>query len=517
MVRGGYKKNMKLGWRIWALIIILGLSLLAIFGFPPTFFQDGVVIKSVSQNSTSFDSGLRQNQIIIGIDGKEINNVEDYANALAGKFVSNTSTKTIITMKNSEFVLFTNSAPEITVSNVPKTNLKLGLDLAGGARALIKAQDFSMSSEEAQQLSEIIKNRLNVYGLEDIKVSPISDLSGNNFVRIEIAGATPDDLESLVSQQGKFEAKIENDTVFIGGEKDIASVARSGQEAVVESCQQSPDGSFFCNFRFTVFLSPGAAQKHADITQTLEANFTSNGENYLSQKLDLYLDDKLVDSLLISEGLKGHVTTQISISGSGNGATQNEAIKSAEENMKKLQTILVTGSLPYKLEIVKLDTLSPLLGEQFIYLLLLAGSVAILVVSVIIFIRYKKIKESLAVLFTSFSEIVIILGIAAFIGWNLDLPSIAGILATIGTGVDQQIVILDEARRGRGSSLREKMKQAIFIVASAYVTSLVSLLPLYWAGAGLFKGFAITTIIGITAGVLITRPAFTEMIKKIEE
>ena len=231
----------------------------------------------------------------------------------------------------------------------------------------------------------------------------------------------------------------------------------------------------------------------------------------------MYLDDKLVDSLLISEGLKGHVTTQISISGSGNGATQNEAIKSAEENMKKLQTILVTGSLPYKLEIVKLDSLSPLLGEQFIYLLLLAGSVAILVVSVIIFIRYKKIKESLAVLFTSFSEIVIILGIAAFIGWNLDLPSIAGILATIGTGVDQQIVILDEARRGKGSSLREKMKQAIFIVASAYVTSLVSLLPLYWAGAGLFKGFAITTIIGITAGVLITRPAFTEMIKKIEE
>src|SRR3990167_661625 len=133
MVRGGYKKNMKLGWRIWTLIVILLLSLLAIFGFPPTFFQDGVVIKSVSQNSTSFDSGLRQNQIIIGIDGKEIKNVEDYADALAGKFISNTSTKTIITMKNSEFVLFTNSAPEITVSNVPKTNLKLGLDLAGGA------------------------------------------------------------------------------------------------------------------------------------------------------------------------------------------------------------------------------------------------------------------------------------------------------------------------------------------------------------------------------------------------
>ncbi|MEK6819640.1 MAG: hypothetical protein AABY03_00375 [Nanoarchaeota archaeon] len=499
------------------LIIVLAFSMLAIFGFPPTFFQEGVVVKSVNSNSTEFNSGLRQGQIILNIDGNEIKDIQDYTNAISGKFISNKSVKTEIATKDSEFILFTNSAPEITVSNVPKTNLKLGLDLAGGARALVKAQDFSLSSDDAQELSAVIKNRLNVYGLEDIKVNPISDLSGNNFIRIEIAGATPEDLENLVSQQGKFEAKIGNETVFVGGEKDIASVARSGQEAVIESCTPSSDSAYFCNFRFTIFLSEEAAKRHANITKNLEANYTTTSGNYLSQKLDLFLDGNLVDSLLISDGLKGVVTTQISISGSGSGETQNDAYDEATNEMKRLQTVLVTGSLPYKLEIVKLDTLSPLLGEQFIYLILLAGSASIFAVSIIIFVRYRKIKESLAVLFTSFSEIIIILGIASLIGWNLDLPSIAGILATIGTGVDQQIVILDEARRGKGSSLREKMKQAIFIVASAYVTSLVSLLPLYWAGAGLFKGFAITTIIGITAGVLITRPAFTEMIKRIEE
>ena len=324
-------------------------------------------------------------------------------------------------------------------------------------------------------------------------------------------------MENLISQQGKFEAKIGNNTVFVGGEKDISSVARSGQDAIVETCQPVEDGSFVCTFRFTVFLSEDAAKRHADITGKLETNYTSNGQNYLSEKLDLYLDEKLVDSLLISEGLKGFVTTQISISGSGSGINQNQAYESAINEMNRLQTVLITGSLPYKLEIVKLDTLSPLLGEQFIYLLLLAGSASIFGVSVIIFVRYRKIKESLAVLLTSFSEIIIILGIAAMIGWNLDLPSIAGILATIGTGVDQQIVILDEARRIKQSSLRERMNRAIFIVMSAYATALVSLLPLYWAGAGLFKGFAITTILGITAGVLITRPAFTEMIRRIEE
>src|SRR3989344_4582779 len=185
--------------------------------------------------------------------------------------------------------------------------------------------------------------------------------------------------------------------------------------------------------------------------------------------------------------------------------------------MKKLQTVLITGSLPYKLTIVKLDTISPVLGDTFIRMILLAGLAALIVVAIIIFIRYRRWKASLALLFTSFSELVIILGVASLIGWNLDLPSIAGILATIGTGVDSQIVILDEARKGLQTSIKEKIKRALFVIFSSYAASLASLLPLYWAGAGLFKGFALTTIIGITAGVFISRPAFAEMIKKMEE
>ena len=40
-------------------------------------------------------------------------------------------------------------------------------------------------------------------------------------------------------------------------------------------------------------------------------------------------------------------------------------------------------------------------------------------------------------------------------------------------------------------------------------------MPLLWAGAGLLKGFAVTTIIGISAGVFITRPAFAEIVKRV--
>jgi len=506
--------KLKLGFKLWFLIIVLILSLISIF-ITPNFLQKGVLIVSVDSNSTAFEQGLRQGQIITTIDGKEITSLEDFTQALQGKYGFNESVKTIFKTKDKEIILFSKQAPEIMVSEVSKTNIKLGLDLAGGSRALIKAEDKKLTSDEVNDLVDITRNRLNEFGLTDLKVMPVSDLERNHFMLIEIAGATPKDLEEMISKQGKFEAKIANETVFIGGERDIASVCRNDATcAIIESCQQSQDGAYYCNFRFAIYLSEAAAERHAEITDKLEVNSTSQG-NYLSEKLDLYVDDNLLDSLLIGEGLKGRVTTQISISGSGSGETQDVAYDEAQKSMHKLQTILITGSLPYKLEIVKLDTISPVLGKDFVRFIILAGIVALISAALVVLIRYRKFKPSLMVVLFSFSEIIIILGVASLIEWNLDLPSIAGILATIGTGFDDQIIILDEAKQKTILSLKQRLKRAFAIIMGAYFTAVVSLLPLIWAGAGLFKGFAITTIIGISIGVFITRPAFSEMIKRI--
>jgi len=507
--------KLKLTWRIWILIICLFFSFLTVFGIPPSFLQKGVLITSVESNSTAFEQGLRQGQIITKIDSQQVSSLNDFTASLHGKFDSNESIKLIITTKEGEVILYSNKTPQITVSEIPKTKIKLGLDLAGGSRALVKAQDFDLDSSAVRDLVDITNNRLNEFGISDVKVVPVSDLSGNNFMLVEIAGATPKDLQDILAKQGKFEAKIGNDTVFIGGkDRDIASVSRNAQDSGIERCGES-GGSYFCRFRFNIYLSEEAAKRHANITAGLDID--PENPEYLSKKLDLYLDDKLVDSLFIGVSLKGQVTTQVMISGSGTGVTEQDAFTDAQNSMHKLQTILITGSLPYKLEIVKLDTISPLLGKEFTKSILLAGIAALLVVSIIVFARYRKFKSSLALLFTSFSEIIIILGIASLIQWNLDLPSIAGILATIGTGIDQQIIIMDETKQEKYLSLKERMKRAFAIILGAYFTGLVAMIPLMWAGAGLLKGFAVTTIIGITTGVLITRPAFTDMMKKIGE
>ncbi|MCX8159236.1 MAG: hypothetical protein N3D20_03025 [Candidatus Pacearchaeota archaeon] len=500
---------MRLTWRIWLLIILLLLSVIAI---KPSF-ESGVIVKSVEKNSTIFEEGLRVGEIIQKINDDKITNKEEYTKVIEKIFAENGTKRIDIFGKKNKYTIFVDEPPKIIVEDVPATKLQTGLDLRGGARALVQPEG-EINDEGLNNLIDVSRNRFNVYGLSDMQVRGVRDLSGNRFMLIEVAGASPSDLEELISKQGKFEAKIGNISVFKGEKNDISSVCKTDATcAGITGCQPTQEG-YVCSFRFVIYLTEEAAKKHAEITKNLSLDETGK---YLSEKLYLFVDDVLVDELFIGADLRGQVTTQVAIQGSGSGKTNQEALADAKANMNKLQTILITGSLPYKLNIVKLDTISPLLGEEFVYWILIAGAASMIAIAIIIFIRYRRIKASLALVFTSFSEILIILGIAAVIRWNLDLPSIAGILATIGTGVDQQIVILDEARSsGVTLSLKEKMKRALFVVIGAYFTAMVSLIPLYWAVAGLFKGFALTTLIGITVGVFITRPAFSDMIKKFE-
>lgn len=504
------------------ILIITGAAILAIIFFTT---QQGVLITSVSANSTAFNEGFKKGMIVSSINGNSIKNVEDYFVQINSIFPTEERIKLDIKTNTGEIIFLTNETLAISVSNIPKTSLKTGLDLSGGARAMIQPVNMTLSQSEMADLIAITSNRLNAFGISDVNVKSVSDLAGNTFMLVEIAGITTDELEELVGQQGKFEAKIGNDTVFIGGEKDISSVCRTDATCSgVRECLPSSNGGYVCRFSFTIYLSQLAAERHASITNNLSINSTdengtvfTGGEKYLSEKLELVLDDRVVDTLLISEGLKGSTTTQISISGSGTGANKEEAYNSALANMKKLQTILITGSLPYKLEIVKLDSASPVLGREFTKNIIYLGLIVFAIISTLLFIKYRKVKITLAVILTMFSEALITLGIAAFIKWNLDAPSIAGIIAGMGTGVNDQIVIIDESVSEGQENLKEKIKRAFFIIIGAFFTIIAAMLPLFWAGAGLLRGFALTTIIGVSVGILITRPAFGDMIKKIQE
>lgn len=403
----------------------------------------------------------------------------------------------------------------LRVYDAPKTNIRKGLDLQGGTRVLLQPEE-KLTTNDIQSLIDVMKERLNVYGLSDLVIREAGDLSGNQYILVEIAGATEEDVRNLLAKQGKFEAKIGNGTAFKGG-KDITYVCRSADCSGIDplqGCGQSGN-QWFCRFRFSISLLPEAAQRQADLTRDLQV-VTEDKQQYLSEKLILFLDDKQVDELRIGAELKGKAETNIQISGSGVGISEKEAAVNALQNMKRLQTILVTGSLPFKLNIVKTDTISPVLGEEFVRNALFMGFLAILTVSIIVFIRYRKWQVSVPIVLASISEVIILLGVAALIGWNLDLAAIAGIIIAVGTGVDHKILITDETLKGEIRKIfnwKERIKSASFIIMGAYLTTTFAMIPLIFAGAGLLKGFAIITIIGVSIGVFITRPAYANVIE----
>jgi preprotein translocase subunit SecD len=513
--------QMKITFKIWVLIFFVIASLISIFSLPPTFMEQGVLIRSIELNSTLFQDGLRNGMIITSINGERIESIEHYSNLVSFEGERRMEIKT---KQGLEIIglYTTEDFSHIIIREIPSTRIQMGLDLQGGARALVSAEE-PLTDSQMDDLIAVSQERFNLYGLTDVQIRKVSDLSGNNFMLIEIAGSSPSDLESLIAEQGKFEAKIGNETVFIGGNEDITYVGRTGQDAGITECFPV-EGGEACTFRFVIYLSEAAAKRHAEITDKLEINATDGGR-YLSKQIDFYLDDQLTNSLNIGADLKGQVATQIQISGSGTGATRQEAIKAAEEDMKKLQTVLITGSLPFKLKIDKIDRISPRLGGDFTRQILFGGLFAFLAVGLIVFIRYRDFKFVFAQMIALFSEITIILGFAALIKWNLDLPSIAGIITAIGTGMDSQIVILDESQI-KGESLKQRIKKALFIIVTAFTTTFVALIPLTGAlsfmgigaaSAGLLKGFAVTTLIGISVGVLISRPAFADMVRQIGE
>ena len=132
---------MKLHWRIWFLIIVLIVCAL-IIAPPQLLFQKGVIIQAVEKNSTEFNQGLRSGMIITSINSIPITNLESYNLAVSKIFASSNQTvKVTILADKTTFIFFAENQLNIAVKEISKTRLKTGLDLSGGARALVKAEN----------------------------------------------------------------------------------------------------------------------------------------------------------------------------------------------------------------------------------------------------------------------------------------------------------------------------------------------------------------------------------------
>jgi len=502
------------------IIILFSILILSILGINYSFFNNNsIVIDSIAQGSIAqrvginFDStsSLRDYEEIISINGKKISSLDDYYNA-----INNVSRIKLITDKNLDGYILAKSDNEsnfgISVRKKAKSNIHLGIEFEGGSRFILKPQE-KLSNDEYDMLKNSLQSRLDIYGVSGTKVEKIKDaFSDEQLIIVESTSSNKNDIIELIHRQGNFKAVLNNQTIFTGD--DVLRVSSDPRSSIFRGCskEEDKDNKWVCHQSLSFSVNEKAAQNFYDISQ----NLTEVKKGYLSKEIKYYLDDIEIINLSVSSVFKTKKIFNHQITFPGNPAeTEKIAMDSLKKETKFLATVLSTKSLPSKLDIVQSYSISSSMGSEFLQNALFVGFLALLVVAGTIAIRYRHFSIFIGIIFALLSEIVILLGVSVLMKITIDLASIGGIIAAIGTGVDDQVIITDEQLRKKNKSLnsKKKLKAALLIILISYLTTIAAMIPLMFGGLAMLKGFSFMIILGVSIGVFITRPAYANFLR----
>lgn len=501
-------------------ILLLFFVLIAFIAMNIQFGEKGVVINGIvpgslaAQAGFDFDSGddLSSFEEVLAINGEEVDSPSQFYNFIEKlpqneTFIIDTDRGTY-SLLNPISNRSISESLGLSVREEPRSNIRLGIELEGGSRLILKTQE-TLSQSDFDLLVDTLQSRLDVYGASGTRVNKLDDaFSDDQYIIIESISSNKNDIFELVQRQGEFQAIIENTTVFTG--ENVVRVYNDPQHASLQGCS-GQIGNYVCSFSFSVQIDSEGTDQFFDKTKTLQVIGSR-----LSEEVRFVLDGNNITSLSIAASFKYQKVSQPQITVSGDpSATEAAAIASAQREMKFLQTILSTQSLPTELDVVQSYSISSSLGEELLSNSILVGFVALLLVSAVVALRYRRFEIFIAIFLALITEVLIVFGFAAFMRLAIDLAAIGGLIAAIGTGVDDQIIITDEyfKKRKKDVSSKKRIKGALAIIMIAYLTTLAAMLPLNFAGLNIIQGFAFMIIVGVTVGVFITRPAYAAVLR----
>ena len=176
-----------------------------------------------------------------------------------------------------------------------------------------------------------------------------------------------------------------------------------------------------------------------------------------------------------------------------------------QQEANDLALVLRAGALPASIRYLEERTVGPSLGADSIRHGVQASLVSLLVVLVfmVFYYRLSGVNAVVALLL----NLVILLAALAYFGAVLTLPGIAGVILTIGMGVDSNVLIFErireELRAGKApaSAVDMGFKRAFLTIIDTHVTTVVSAIFLFVFGTGPVRGFAVTLTIGLIANL----------------
>ncbi|MFB6201949.1 MAG: preprotein translocase subunit SecD [Halorhabdus sp.] len=528
--------HVRKNWRVWMLVVMLVLSTIALFPF-------GSLIAGSSGGASGPTVGNVTNGSYGTQPGGDFTNLQ-YGLDLAGgtriraPFVG-------VTAEGVEVGNGTAQLRQALVDELGVDPIDVEITAYRDAAGTVEVFDPAVSTDVLRQTLEsmgydpdtvrdgvtqqtrentidVLQNKIEQGGLTGGSVTTISTAGGSeHYAVVEVPGANQSEVEALIGTRGVVEViaqrrvgnETTNETVLYGEDFTNIGIAQRANPS------QGIDRPYV---PASVETAPAR-----NLTETMNRlNFSTQGVGNCDYGRDTggdgsyclitTLDGEVIYTAPLGDGLAKEFRQQTFANSPGfTMETGNFS------DARQLSISLRVGTMPTNVNVSAGTSMYilPSYAQKFKGLALVTGLITWLAVSLVVFARYQRKEVAIPMLATATAEVYLLLGFAASIGLALDLSHIAGFIAVIGTGVDDLVIIADEIlQRGEiatGRVFQDRFRKAFWVIGVAAATTILAMSPLTVLSLGDLTGFAIVTIVGVLIGVLITRPAYGDVLRNL--
>jgi preprotein translocase subunit SecD len=344
---------------------------------------------------------------------------------------------------------------------------KLGLDLRGGVRIVLEAQDTvgaEATSENIDSAVAVIDKRVNALGVSE--ATAVREGANSKRIIVELPGwEDPEKAKEIIGKTALLEFKTADGKTVVNG-----SNLKSAQ--LVFSQEQS---------------SLGEPQISFELDAAGTAAFAAATQANIGKVITIYLDSQVLMSptveVAITDG-KGVIS---------GGFTAEQASNYA--------LLLRSGSLPVKLVAISEEVVGPSLGSAFVRRSAWAAVIAFSLVVLYMFIMYRYLGLVSGIALVVYADIL--MATYLVLHATLSLPSIGGAILSLGMAVDANCIIFERIREELGMKKTVKgaigagFSRAFRAVFDSNLTVIVGTAFLFYLGTGTVRGFAVTLALGV--------------------
>lgn len=364
-----------------------------------------------------------------------------------------------------------------------------------GNRLTVQLSEAEMAATDdrtVQQSLEIIRRRIDEVGTRE----PTIMRQGKDRILIQVPGiGSAEELKQLIGTTAKLTF---NPVIGRGTDPN----ARPGPGQVVLPSMDEP-GVFYTLEQNPVVTGEDLTDARPSFDQNGQASvdfrfgptgakrFGAYTSSNIGQPFAIVLDDQVISAPVIRQAIttgSGQISGSMDVEGS-----------------TRLAVLLRAGALPAEMTFLEERTIGPELGQDSID----AGRLSSIIATVAV-VAYMIASYGLFGVFASIAvtvNVILILSIMSMMGATLTLPGIAGIVLTVGTAVDANVIIFErireELRRGKRvvKAIEDGFNEAMSAIIDANVTSFIAAMVMFFLGSGPVKGFAVTLTIGLVTSV----------------